>query len=368
MANENVIIRRGLSTSTPETKIPGQILVETDTGTLYIDDTSESRVQVKDKTKLSIYGGELFGLLITGNVTPKSSGNYSIGSVDSHYNEIYASYFRGTADKATVLVTPRTINGIAFDGSKDITLPLSSFGTFTANATALSAGSAPTVSVSGTTFSFGIPKGAAGEPGPKGDKGNDGLTTAVNIGGITTQHVEGTVTIPNTSVYKAMNTGTMTIGHVVVYNTSDGQLKDGGFTISANVPANAKFTDTTYSAGTAISINNNNEILHNNYGSAGTSGPDANKDLTWESTFTVPSVTTNAQGHITNMNTYTFTMPSDPKDYTGDLAGNAATANKLKTAQSITLEGAVTGTNTFDGSENVTINTSLGDIDDGELI
>ncbi|KMK13551.1 hypothetical protein ABW09_23410 [Pluralibacter gergoviae] len=40
--------------------------------------------------------------------------------------------------------------------------------------------------------------------------------------------------------------------------------------------------------------------------------------------------------------------------------GNAATATKLATARTITLTGAVTGTATFDGSGNITINTTAG--------
>lgn len=447
MANENVTIRRGFSTSTPETKIPGQILVETDTGTLYIDDTLESRVQIKDNTKLPLTGGKLTGnnsnnglllygyndsftspvvglidgtnkillaqkqirvedssnsyssnmkaglvtlnsgtsssvtingsnVLVSNTSGKKSSyGLNSISLFESSTSDLVLqvddedatpkitlrSYINGPGQQEFT-ITPSGVSGTLYAKANwrtwlEIPDTLSDLGTFTATANNLAAGSAPTVSVNGTEFTFGI---------PKGDKGDDGLTTAVSIGGVTTQHVDGTVTIPNTSVYKAMNTGTMTVGHVVVYSTSDGQLKDGGFTVSTDVPANAKFTDTTYSGGTAISINNN-EISHKNYGTAGTKGPGVGGRLGWDSTFVVPCITTNDQGHVTTMNGRTFTMPSDPKDYTGDLAGNAASANKLKTARSITLEGAVTGTNTFDGSENITITTSLGDIDDGDL-
>jgi hypothetical protein len=44
---------------------------------------------------------------------------------------------------------------------------------------------------------------------------------------------------------------------------------------------------------------------------------------------------------------------------TGTLTGNAATASKLATARAITLSGDVTGTVNFDGSEGVTINTTI---------
>lgn len=54
-------------------------------------------------------------------------------------------------------------------------------------------------------------------------------------------NLDGAVTGPSASV----------AAHVVVFDgTSGKRIKDSGFTIAANVPANAKFTDTTYSAAT----------------------------------------------------------------------------------------------------------------------
>ena len=53
MANENVIFRRGPSASIPEQKVPGTVLIETDTGNAFVDDTTTSRVQLTD-TRLSV--------------------------------------------------------------------------------------------------------------------------------------------------------------------------------------------------------------------------------------------------------------------------------------------------------------------------
>lgn len=53
MANENVIFRRGQSASIPEQKVPGTVLIETDTGNAFVDDTTTSRVQLTD-TRLSV--------------------------------------------------------------------------------------------------------------------------------------------------------------------------------------------------------------------------------------------------------------------------------------------------------------------------
>lgn len=56
MANEKVVLRRGPSSSIPSAKVPGTILVETDTGRVYVDDSATSRVQFKDDTKLPVDG------------------------------------------------------------------------------------------------------------------------------------------------------------------------------------------------------------------------------------------------------------------------------------------------------------------------
>ena len=54
-------------------------------------------------------------------------------------------------------------------------------------------------------------------------------------------NLDGAVTGPASSV----------AAHVVVFDgTSGKRIKDSGFTIAASVPANAKFTDTTYNAAT----------------------------------------------------------------------------------------------------------------------
>ena len=116
-------------------------------------------------------------------------------------------------------------------------LTLNDLGTFTATATGLAAGSAPTVSIDGTTFTFGIPAGAQGIQGPqgpqgpqglkgdkgeKGDKGDpgadgaDGLTTAIALqkseGDATTyEQVNGTITLTGDNVFNAFNMGTYTL-------------------------------------------------------------------------------------------------------------------------------------------------------------
>lgn len=88
--------------------------------------------------------------------------------------------------------------------------------------------------------------GKDGVDGKNGTNGKDGLTTAVNIGGATTQHVNGLITIPDSSVLAAINTGAALVGHVVEYDSATGKLRDSGHTLLKSVPADAVFTDTVY--------------------------------------------------------------------------------------------------------------------------
>lgn len=71
MPNENVQLKKGLSSNLPSTYTPGNILFETDTGNMYVDVTSaensSQRVQVKDDTKLPLTGGTLTGNLNLNN-------------------------------------------------------------------------------------------------------------------------------------------------------------------------------------------------------------------------------------------------------------------------------------------------------------
>ncbi len=88
--------------------------------------------------------------------------------------------------------------------------------------------------------------GKDGADGKNGTNGKDGLTTAVNIGGATIQHVNGLITIPDSSVLAAINTGAALVGHVVEYDSATGKLRDSGHTLLKSVPADAVFTDTVY--------------------------------------------------------------------------------------------------------------------------
>ena len=93
----------------------------------------------------------------------------------------------------------------------------------------------------------------------------------------------------------------------------------GGVTISA--------TDTKYTSGTGITVSGTT-INHSNSITAGTASGDANKTLTFGGTFTIPSITYDAQGHIKSKTVTTMTMPAAPTAASGSANGTIAIDGK----------------------------------------
>ena len=64
MPNDAVVFSRGLAATMPSSYVEGRFLLQTDTGALFLDDTTSSRIQIKDTTKLPLDGSEA----MTGNL------------------------------------------------------------------------------------------------------------------------------------------------------------------------------------------------------------------------------------------------------------------------------------------------------------
>lgn len=80
----------------------------------------------------------------------------------------------------------------------------------------------------------------------------------------------------------------------------------------------ASVTSETYGTGDdAITYDKYVTLSHTNSITAGTASGDASKTLTWSGTFTIPSITYDAQGHITSKGTTTMTMPVNPQKVGG---------------------------------------------------
>lgn len=232
-----------------------------------------------------------------------------------------------TTAKAKQLETARKIDGVNFDGTTDIT----HYGTCsTAAGTA-----AKTVAVTG----FNLVTGAR-------------VTvkfTVTNTAASPTLNVNGTGAKAIKYRGSTISTGYLAANRVYefVYDGTD-YLFMGDINIDTN---------TTYKAGTGITIGSGNAINHSNSVTAGTAKGDDSKSLGFGGTFKVPSITYDAQGHITSTSTTTMTMPATPTT----VSGNAGSATKLATARNFSITGGATASAiSFNGTADVALNvTSL---------
>ena len=128
--------------------------------------------------------------------------------------------------------------------------------------------------------------------------------------------VSGNLRVTDTTLTDTLQTTTIrapsTSGGTTYGPGTNGQvLKSNGTTTYWATPQ----TPTTYSAGTGLSLSGTT-FNHSNSVTAGTAKGDDSKTLTFGGTFTIPSVTYDAQGHITAKGTTTMTMPSNPNSDT----------------------------------------------------
>lgn len=147
----------------------------------------------------------------------------------------------------------------------------------------------------------------------------------------------------------------------------DGTLKfNAGANVAVAVSADGvtiSATDTKYTSGTGITVSGTT-INHSNSITAGTASGDANKTLTFGGTFTIPSITYDAQGHIKSKTVTTMTMPAAPtftnwqaKNIVG--ASDTATANAVTTNATTFLNlienGAIRSSHQITGTGKVTV-------------
>lgn len=147
----------------------------------------------------------------------------------------------------------------------------------------------------------------------------------------------------------------------------DGTLKfNKGSNVNITVGTNGvtiSATDTKYTQGSGISIEGTT-INHSNSVTAGTAKGDNSKTLAFGGTFTIPSITYDAQGHVTAKGTTTMTMPAAPS-FTNWQAKNVVGASATATANAATTNattflnlienGAVRSSHQITGTGKVTV-------------
>ena len=114
----------------------------------------------------------------------------------------------------------------------------------------------------------------------------------------------------------AANNGSVT---QPVYVDTNGVIQKTTHTLGASVPSGAKFTDTTYSAGAGLVLNDTT-FSHSNIVSAGSVG--SAQTPSHGGTFAIPKITYDGQGHITGTTTVNITLPTDNDTWKANTASS----------------------------------------------
>lgn len=319
------------------------------------------------------------------NITPSIDDTYSLGSSNKKWANIYATTPAST-DNSTKVATTAFVKAQGYTtNTGNVTgssLTANNIILGNSNSSIKSGGKTITTSIADTSTDDTVPTSKAVKTFVDSKiaaadamiyKGTIGNSTAT----ITTK------TLPNTTAktgwtYKVVEAGNYTIGTgtttgtttvqceigdmiicltdgstsvyatwTVVQNNVDlvgtqnsiGLIKNGsnvtsssGYTASPiiNGIPYYKDTNTTYSAGTGLSLSGIT-FNHSNSVTAGTAQGDANKTLTFGGTFTIPTITYDAQGHITGKGTTTMTMPANPNTNTAKATGTATVLSSTTT-------------------------------------
>lgn len=231
-----------------------------------------------------------------------------------------------TTAKAKQLETARKIDGVGFNGTADIT--------HFATCSTAAATQAKTASVAG----FNLVTGAR-------------VTikfTVTNTAANPTLNVNGTGAKAIKYRGAAIATGYLAANRVYefVYDGTD-------YLFMGDINTD---TNTTYSAGSGLQLSGT-QFKHKNAVTAGTAKGDDSKTLSFGGTFKVPSVSYDAEGHITGSSSTTMTMPAAPTS----VSGNAGSATKLANARNFSITGGATADAVaFNGTADVSLNvTSL---------
>ena len=313
MPREEVSFARGAKSAMPNDKVPGRLLIATDTGEAYVDDTTASRVQLKDSTKVSKSGDTMTGPInmsgnkITSVATPAADTDAAnLASVKSQVNTaIRNAQYTGTSP-ISVDNTGHTIshNNIGTAGSVGPTgnSTASHGGTITVPYITVdakghvSAKANRTITLpAGPTNMRGASTSAAGAagyaPAPSAGAANRYLRS------------DGTWTVPpdTNTTYSAFKGASSSAagGSGLVPAPSTGYQNrylagDGTWKV---IPDN----NTTYSAGTGLTLSGTTFSLSTSGVTAGSYGPTANVSGTNGTTINIPQITVDAYGRVTSV-------------------------------------------------------------------
>ena len=253
MAAELVKLKRGTKATMPTAKEAGTILIATDTGEAYVDNSSTERVQLKDSTKLPLSGGTMTGPIDMGTNKITSSAAPSSGSDVT--NKTYL-------DEQVQNAIESTLNSIEVETDTNDAIDVAASATSTKT----------TITINHT---INLSEGDAGH------KYGPASATSVGFG--------GSFNVPNITLDDYGHT--TKIGHVAITlpNAPTVSITAGNEGITAS--------------GTVVS-----HVTH----TALSGGPTENSSPNHGESFMVPQIESDGFGHVTSVTNRTITLPSAP--------------------------------------------------------
>lgn len=242
----------------------------------------------------------------------------AVDSVNGQTGVVNITTITGNSGTATKLQTARTINGVSFDGSSNITITDSTKQPLDNDLTAIAALSGTSGFLKKTatdtwtldTSTYVTSSGVTSVTGTAPIVSSGGATPVISISAATTSSAGSMSAADKTKLdaISGTNTGDQTI-------TLTGDVTGSGTGSFAATLSNSGVTAGTYT-----------------------------------------KVTVDAKGRVTTGSTL---LASDVPTLNQSTTGNAATATKLTTARTISLTGDVTGSVLFDGSADASISATI---------
>lgn len=292
-----------------------------DRGKIAYDHSQSSHAPVNAERNI-IVGIQKNGVDISVDTTTRKANIIIPTKLSEFTNDSGYLTSSGTIAKANQLTNSRAIDGVNFNGTADI----NHYGTCsTAAATA-----AKTVALTGFTLVAGA-------------------RVQVKFT-VTNTASSPTLNVNSTGAKAIMYRGSaITAGYLAANRVYEFVYDGTNWELIGDIN-----TDHTYTADTGIKLNGST-FQHTNSVTAGTAKGSDTKTLGFGSTFDIPTVTYDAQGHITQKGTTTMTMPAAPTTITG----NAGSADKWKTARNFSIGGAVTANAVaVDGTKDIVLNAT----------
>lgn len=369
MANEIVKLKRGKKATMPAIEA-GSILIATDTGEAYVDDTSTSRVQIKDTTKLPTTGGTMTGPInmgskkITSLATPTDNADAAtkkyvddakssaVSSGSTAAANVASEVVSGTTDAisvsrttqtsgiknkdtishAAVLSTgaantnygPTASQNLGYGGSFNVPhITVDKYGHVkVAGHYAMKLPSqvvttkAPLLAIGSSINSSGVANLGTGNPSPVA-LGLIAVSMNADAAASLKQVTYNGTTYNVNYTYHTDDTSSITTGDIILLNY--GIISVTGSTIVYGYWYFGKINK-RYTGSSPISVNEKTGAigLAAPY-SAGSAGPSENASPAFGGSFTVPQVTRDAYGRVTALTARTITLPAAPAQtaYTG---------------------------------------------------